>query len=73
MEALDPEMLKGFGLAAPVILVLIWLLVRAEMRADRYEREMKQVTERYIEKLPIIVEVARDATRALENMNRRVR
>lgn len=73
MEMPDPEMLKGFGIAAPVILVLIWLLVRAELRADRLERELKTMTERFLEKLPIMVEVARDATRALEFMNRRVR
>ena len=74
MEHLDPgEILKSFGVASPVILTLIWLLIRAELRADRYQRDLKLLQERFLNLFPIIVDTAKDATKAIEVMNRRLR
>lgn len=64
---------KGFGVASPVIILLIWLLIRAEFRADRNQRKYEALYERYLDKLPIIAEIARDAAKALDVANRRIK
>ena len=71
---IDPATITGFGVAAPVVAVLMYLLWRQDKQATAKDVEMQKITERlfdYQERFgPVLVNVVETLQKVLEFQER---